>query len=47
MTSGKNFIPKMLFFSDASQTLTAKGKVAIIQSFIPFLRAVEAVKIKQ
>ena len=34
-------------FSDASQTLNAKGKAAIIQSFIPFLKGVEAVKIEQ
>ncbi len=34
-------------FSDASQTLNAKGKAAVIQSFIPFLKGVEGVKVKQ
>jgi ketosteroid isomerase-like protein len=35
------------FFSDASQTLRAEGKAAIIQLFIPFLKRVEALKVKQ
>ena len=34
-------------FSDASQTLLAKGKAAVIQSFMPFLKGVEALKISQ
>lgn len=34
-------------FSDASQTLNAKGKAAVIQSFTPFLMGVSHVKIKQ
>ena len=34
-------------FSDASKKLYAEGKPAFIQSFTPFLRAVEAVKTKQ
>ncbi len=34
-------------FSDASQTLNAKGKAAVIQSFIPFLKGVDKVKVKQ
>jgi ketosteroid isomerase-like protein len=34
-------------FMDASQTLNANGKAAVIQSFIPFLKGVDKVKIKQ
>jgi len=34
-------------FSDASQTLLAKGKEAVIQSFTPFLKGVAGIKIKQ
>jgi ketosteroid isomerase-like protein len=34
-------------FSDASQTLLAKGKEAVIQSFTPFLKGVESLKITQ
>ena len=34
-------------FSDASQTLLAKGKEAIVQSFTPFLKGVAGIKIKQ
>jgi len=34
-------------FSDASQTLNAKGKVAVIRSFVPFLEGVAAVKVRQ
>jgi len=34
-------------FSDASQTLLAKGKEAVIQSFTPFLKGVDALKISQ
>lgn len=34
-------------FSDASQTLNAKGKASVIQSFTPFLKGVEGVKVKQ
>ena len=34
-------------FSDASQTLNAKGKTAVIQAFIPFLKGTAEVKVKQ
>ena len=34
-------------FSDASQTLLATGKEAVIQSFTPFLKGVAALKISQ
>ena len=34
-------------FMDASQTLNAVGKTAVIQSFIPFLKGVDKVKVKQ
>jgi ketosteroid isomerase-like protein len=34
-------------FCDASQTLDAKGKMAVIQSFVPFLKGVDEVKVKQ
>lgn len=34
-------------FSDASQTLFAKGKEAVIQSFTPFLKGVAGLKISQ
>ncbi len=34
-------------FSDASQTLSAKGKAAVVQSFIPFLKGVERAQVKQ
>jgi ketosteroid isomerase-like protein len=34
-------------FSDASQTLLAKGKEAVVQSFTPFLKGVAGIKIKQ
>jgi ketosteroid isomerase-like protein len=34
-------------FSDASETLNAKGKIAVIQSFTPFLKGVEEVRVKQ
>jgi ketosteroid isomerase-like protein len=34
-------------FSDASQTLLATGKEAVIQSFMPFLNGVESLKIAQ
>ena len=34
-------------FSDASQTLLAKGKESVIQSFMPFLKGVESLKIIQ
>src|ERR1041384_657701 len=34
-------------FSDASQTLLAKGKEAVIQSFTPFLNGVADLKISQ
>lgn len=34
-------------FSDASQTLLAKGKESVIQSFMPFLKGVESLKISQ
>jgi ketosteroid isomerase-like protein len=34
-------------FSDASQTLNALGKTEVIQSFVPFLKGVGAVKLKQ
>ncbi|MDE3057106.1 MAG: nuclear transport factor 2 family protein [Bacteroidota bacterium] len=34
-------------FSDASQILNAKGKASVIQSFVPFLKGVAEVKVKQ
>ena len=34
-------------FSDASKTLLAKGKEAVVQSFTPFLKGVAGIKIKQ
>jgi ketosteroid isomerase-like protein len=34
-------------FSDASQTLDARGKAAVIQSFVPFLKGVAKVQVKQ
>lgn len=34
-------------FSDASQTLLAKGREAVIQSFTPFLKGVAKLKISQ
>ena len=34
-------------FSDASQTLLAKGKDAVVQSFTPFLKGVVGIEIKQ
>ena len=34
-------------FSDASQTLLAKGKEAVVQSFTPFLKGVAGIKIKK
>lgn len=34
-------------FSDASNALHAEGKEAFIQSFIPFLRSVERVQLRQ
>jgi len=34
-------------FSDASQTLLAKGKEAVIQSFTPFLKGVGDLKVSQ
>ncbi len=34
-------------FSDASQTLLAKGKESVIQSFMPVLKGVESLKISQ
>src|SRR5690349_9256939 len=34
-------------FSDASQTLLAKGKESVIQSFTPFLKGVASLKISQ
>jgi ketosteroid isomerase-like protein len=34
-------------FSDASGILNAKGKEAVIQSFTPFLKGVQGVKVKQ
>ena len=34
-------------FSDASQTLLAKGKEAVIQSFTPFLKGVAGLKVSQ
>ena len=34
-------------FSDASQTLNAIGKPAVIQSFVPFLKGVAGVNVKQ
>ncbi|HVH31363.1 MAG TPA: nuclear transport factor 2 family protein [bacterium] len=43
----QNLYSKDAVFSDASQTLTAKGEAAVIQSFVPFLKGVEGVKVKQ
>jgi ketosteroid isomerase-like protein len=34
-------------FADASQTLNAKGKAEVIQSFVPFLKGIERAKVKQ
>ena len=34
-------------FSDASKTLLAKGKEAVVQSFIPFLNGVAGIKINR
>lgn len=34
-------------FSDASQTLVAKGKDAVIQSFTPFLKGVAGLKVTE
>ena len=34
-------------FADASQTLLAKGKEAVIQAFIPFLKGVAGLKVSQ
>jgi ketosteroid isomerase-like protein len=34
-------------FSDASQTLNARGRAAVIQSFVPFLMGVEKIMVKQ
>ena len=34
-------------FSDASQTLLARGREAVIQSFTPFLKGVKGLKISQ
>jgi ketosteroid isomerase-like protein len=34
-------------FSDASKTLNANGKTAVIQSFTPFLKGVKGVEVKQ
>ena len=34
-------------FSDASQLLLAKGKKTVLQAFIPFLKGVAGIKIKQ
>ena len=45
--SWQNLYSNDAVFSDASQTLIAKGKAAVIQSFVPFLKGVEGVKVKQ
>jgi hypothetical protein len=45
MKNGRSFILGAVF-SDASQTLYAKGKGPVIQSFLPFLKGVERVKVK-
>lgn len=34
-------------FSDASQTLSAEGVIAVIQSLTPFLKGVDSLKVKQ
>jgi ketosteroid isomerase-like protein len=34
-------------FCDASRTLDANGKAAVIQSFVPFLKGVHDVRVKQ
>lgn len=43
----KHFWSDNAVFSDASQTLLAKGKEAVIQSFTPFLKSVAGLKISQ
>jgi ketosteroid isomerase-like protein len=43
----KDLYLKDAVFSDASQTLLAEGKEAVIQSFVPFLKGVAGVKLKQ
>ena len=35
------------FFADASQTLVAQGKEAVIQAFVPFLKGVVGLKVSQ
>jgi ketosteroid isomerase-like protein len=40
-------VSESIVFSDASKKLHAEGKEAFIQSFTPFLRAVEKVHMKQ
>jgi ketosteroid isomerase-like protein len=43
---GKASMPRTLFF-EMLHTLDAKGKSAVIQSFVPFLKGVDDVKLKQ
>ena len=37
----------MLYLSDASQSLLAKGKEEVVKSFVPFLNGVAGVTIKE
>ena len=43
----KDLYSEDAIFSDAAQILLAEGKESVIQSFIPFLKGVVEVKIKQ
>ncbi len=43
----QKYLSENVIFSDASKKLHAEGKQAFIQSFTPFLRAVENVQLKQ
>lgn len=43
----QNLYSNDAIFSDASQSLNGKGKGAVIQSFVPFLKGVEGVKVRQ
>ena len=43
----KDLYSEDAIFSDAAQILLAEGKKSVIQSFIPFLKGVVGVKIKQ
>lgn len=43
----QDFYAENAVFSDASHKLKAEGKAAVIHSFIPFLKGVEHISIKQ